>query len=414
MPRLHATPTHRRVVPRQAVYSRSVARERPRLPGPRQPPLYFAGRTAEIDSLREALAMLCASGDPSNGIELLTGVPGAGKTQLANEYAKRVAGERHSGRTVHVVDLDTHLLTDEIGVFLTLAKALGEAAIGKAVSGLDTKTTGRTVAGVQAGATVSHGRRTGTLPKLLSDSLDAGMWRGKALVVVIDELQSVEPAGMAALRVLHRGAHGCPIQLIGFGLQHTPAVLAAPGDGVAGISRVAKKTVLAPLDAAESRDAVAGNLQALGHDSVPPASVQGLAEASFGFPRHVHGYLEGANAAIAAHGHLEGQALDEALAHGDEKRTEHYNERLQAAKGHQSMLALAAAMERLGRRKLARDEALEALKDDGRDPASLDAAVAHGVLVADENDDLSFGIPSFHRHMVSRLEARGRDCAPKR
>ena len=393
-----------------------MARERPRLPGPRQPPLYFAGRTAEIDSLREALAMLCASSDASNGIELFTGVPGAGKTQLANEYARRVAGERHSGRTVHVVDLDTHLLTDEIGVFLTLAKALGEAAIGKAVSGLDTKTTGRTfgVAGVQAGAAVSHGRRTGTLPELLSDSLDAGMWRGKALVVVIDELQSVEPAGMAALRVLHRGAHGCPIQLIGFGLQHTPAVLAAPGDGVAGISRVAKQTALGPLDAAESRDAVAGNLQALGHGSVPPASAQRLAEASFGFPRHVHGYLEGADAAIAAHGHLEGQALAEALSHGDEKRTEHYNERLQAAKGHQSMLALAAAMERLGRRKLARDEALAALKDDGRDPAGLDAAVAHGALVTDENDDLSFGIPSFHRHMVSRLEARGRVCAPKR
>ena len=143
-PWIHAAAAHRCSVPRRAVYSRSMARERPRLPGPRQPPFYFAGRTAEIDSLREALAMLCASGDASNGIELFTGVPGAGKTQLANEYARRVAGERHSGRTVHVVDLDTHLLTDEIGVFLTLAKALGEAAIGKAVSGLDTNTTGRT------------------------------------------------------------------------------------------------------------------------------------------------------------------------------------------------------------------------------------------------------------------------------
>ena len=67
-----------------------------KLPGPRQPPLYFAGRTAEIDSLREALTTLCSSEDPSNGIELLTGVPGAGKTQLANEYAKRVAGEVHA------------------------------------------------------------------------------------------------------------------------------------------------------------------------------------------------------------------------------------------------------------------------------------------------------------------------------
>ena len=379
-----------------------------KLPGPRQPPLYFAGRTAEIDSLREALTTLCSSGDPSNGIELLTGVPGAGKTQLANEYAKRVAGEVHAGRAVHVVDIDTHLLNDEVGVFLMLSKALGSAAIGKAVAGLDTKTTGRTlsVAGFQAGATVSHGRRTGTLPELLSDSLDAGMWRGKALVVVIDELQSVEPAGMAALRVLHRGAHGCPIQLIGFGLQHTPAVLAAPANGVAGISRVARRSTLAPLDAAETYDAVAGNLEALGHDVVPDDSVRQLADASFGFPRHVHGYLEGANASIAAHGNLQGRALAEALSHGDRKRIEHYNERLEAARGHRSMFAVTAAMERLGRCKLERDEALAALANDGREQADLDAAVAHGVLVADEDDYLSFGIPSFHSHMVSRLEKR--------
>ena len=379
-----------------------------RLPGPRQPPLYFAGRTAEIGSLRAELAMLCASGDPSNGIELFTGVPGAGKTQLANEYAKRVSGAVHSGRTVHVVDIDTHLLNDEVGVFLMLAKALGSAAIGKTVSGLDTKTTGRTlgIAGFQAGATVSHERRTGTLPELLSDSLDAGMWRGKALVVVIDELQSVAPAGMAALRVLHRGAHGCPIQLIGFGLQHTPAVLATPGDGVAGISRVARKTALGPLDPAEAYDAMAGNLVALGHDCVPDASTRQLADASFGFPRHVHGYLEGAHVAIATHGCLTGQALAEALSHGDQKRIEHYNERLQAARAHGSMFAVIAAMERLGRCKLERDEALEALENDGRDPADLDAAVAHGVLVADEDDCLSFGMPSFHSHMVSRLETR--------
>lgn len=378
------------------------------LPGPRQPPLYFAGRRAEIDSLRKALASLCATSDSSNGIELFTGVPGAGKTQLANEYAKRVTGQTHSGLTVHVVDIDTHLLNDEVGVFLMLAEGLGNAATGEAVAGLDTKTTGRTlgIAGFQAGATVSHGRRTGTLPELLSRSLKAGMWRGKALVAVIDELQSVEPTGMAALRVLHRGAHSCPIQLIGFGLQHTPTVLAAPGNGVAGISRVAKRTTLGPLDAVEAYDAVAGNLQALGHDSVPEESVRQLAAASFGFPRHVHGYLEGAVAAIEKHGDLAGPALAEALAHGDNKRVEHYSERLQAARCYASMLALTALMERLGTSALERDDALYALEDDGRDPADLDAAVAHGVLVLDEYDSLSFGIPSFHSHMVSRLKAK--------
>ena len=75
--------------------------------------------------------------------------------------------------------------------------------------------------------------------------------------------------------------------------------------------------------------------------------------------------------------------------------------------------AVTAAMERLGRCSLERDEALAALENDGRDPADLDVAVAHGVLVADENDYLSFGIPSFHGHMVARLEARARPAGAR-
>ena len=117
---------------------------------------------------------------------------------------------------------------------------------------------------------------------------------------------------------------------------------------------------------------------------------------------------------LAAHGNLQGRALAEALSHGDKKRVEHYNERLQAAKAHGSMFAVTAAMERLGRCSLERDEALAALENDGRDPADLDVAVAQGVLVADENDHLSFGIPSFHGHMVARLETGARDVAGER
>ena len=53
------------------------------------------------------------------------------------------------------------------------------------------------------------------------------MWKGKALVLVIDELQTVGAKGMAALRTLHEGWHGCPIMLVGVGLQNTPACCAA-------------------------------------------------------------------------------------------------------------------------------------------------------------------------------------------
>ena len=58
------------------------------------------------------------------------------------------------------------------------------------------------------------------------------MWKGKALVLAIDELQTVGAKGMAALRTLHEGWHGCTITLVGVGLQNTPSVLR---QGAAGL-----------------------------------------------------------------------------------------------------------------------------------------------------------------------------------
>ena len=131
----------------------------------------------------------------------------------------------------------------------------------------------------------------------------AGAWDGKALAVIIDELQTIDPASMKALRVLHQGAHGCPMLVVGIGLQHTPQVLANPRDGSAGISRVAQTIHLRSLSAAEAWEAIDGNMRALGH-RLPKPCVTALAEASCGFPQHIHGYLDGALKAIAKHGEL--------------------------------------------------------------------------------------------------------------
>ena len=41
------------------------------------------------------------------------------------------------------------------------------------------------------------------------------------------------------------------------------------------------------------------------HVGVTRESAQALANASFGFPQHIRGYLQGADAAIRRHGHLQ-------------------------------------------------------------------------------------------------------------
>ena len=123
------------------------------------------------------------------------------------------------------------------------------------------------------------------------------------MVLVVDELQTIEPRGMRALRALHQGDHGCPILLLGIGLQHTQQVLGSPSDGSAGISRIAEPMALAPLSAKEALEAVRGNMVAMGYE-IAEAGVAALAEASQGFPQHLHGYLRGAVEAIDEHAAL--------------------------------------------------------------------------------------------------------------
>ena len=69
------------------------------------------------------------------------------------------------------------------------------------------------------------------------------------------------------------------------------------------------------------------------------------------------------------------------------------------------MLAVMAAMRELGRESLRMREAVAALDDAAYDGATtVQEAIAHGVLTADDEGSLSFGVPSFRRHMVQRLE----------
>lgn len=54
-------------------------------------PPHFAGRTEELAALNKRLDDLCETGDPSEGMSLVVGVPGVGKTQLALRRSETVA-----------------------------------------------------------------------------------------------------------------------------------------------------------------------------------------------------------------------------------------------------------------------------------------------------------------------------------
>ena len=382
------------------------------VPGEREPPLYFAGRLGELDALNSKLLRLCSTGDPSGGLQLTVGPPGVGKTQLAVEFARRVTGSRMYGREVAAVDLSAEELDNPVDLFKTMGCALDERTRSDQVAQHDAKMSGATVGllGVRGALALDIARHTPDLPGLLRESMRSGMWKDKALLVMVDEIQRTSSAGMNALCVLHDGKHKCPILLLGFGLQHTERQLANHSDG-AGISRLATPSTLTTLDGDATLNAFVGNLAALGHDDVPEESLQALAETSFGFPQHINGYLEGAHKALLRHGHLTGTALSDALKHGHNRRVAYYNARLARSKSRKPMMTLSSAMASAGATELDYDEALAALQSAGFNQGNLDAAIEHGALVHDDEDKVSFGIPSFHNYMATLREASAKAIA---
>ena len=374
----------------------------------RGPPPYFAGRGKELALLRKRLDDLCDTGNPRDGMALIIGVPGVGKTQLGQKFAADAAAH---GATVDVRQFatDTTMLEHDVDLFMAMARALDAEEAGRRVAELDTRSTGRTagVGVVRGGMTQEHARHTGRLSALLDASRQTNMWHGKALLLLVDELQSVAPAGMRALRVLHQGDHGCPILLVGIGLQHTQQVLGNPADGSTGISRVAAPIQLACLSDSEALDAIRRGMRAMGHD-IPEPAAAALAKASYGFPQHIHGYLQGALDAIAEHGSLAaGAALTAALAAGDQARTDYYDARLGMLTDQDAMLPVIATLLQAGRESLRRSEAVRAVNAAAFDgEKTVREAIIHGVLTL-QRGGVSFGIPSFRGHMERLLEEHG-------
>ena len=377
------------------------------VPGEREPPLYFAGREDELGALGRKLQRLCASGDPAGGLQLTVGVPGVGKTQLARQFVERDHDANALGREIATVLISPESMDSHVDLFKTMAAALDERATADRVTQHDNKVAGATVGvlGARGALAMDIARHTPDLSAMLSESLREGMWDGKALVLAVDEIQRIGAEGMNALCVLHDGLHKCPVMLMGFGLQHTERALANPPGG-RGISRIATPQLLAPLNHREALDAFAGNLSQLGYDDVPEDSLDALAKASFGFPQHINGYLDGAHKALRRYGHLHGPALDAALQHGNDRRTSYYNKRLASGNSHAPMLALSAAMDAANVESMAYGDAIAALKAAGFDRSDLDRAIEHGAIVHGD-DTLAFGIPSFHAHMARMRERSG-------
>ena len=383
------------------------------MPGDRVPLPHFAGRLQEMTELGKRLEDVLL-GNTTGGIQLITGVPGAGKSQLGRTFAA-VALERGN---VKCEWLNVATVGRDIDLFLTIAEALDKEKEGREVADLNAKLTGGAIGalGVRGQATLDHPRHTSAFPRLLAALKRAlakeGMWGdGEALVLFIDELQTIRPQAMENLHVLHQGDHRCPIMVVGIGLQHTQTVLAYPADGSPGISRTSPPIVLGSLSPDEAREAVRENVAAIAGEHLSDVCVAKLASASHGFPQHIHAYVAGAVEVIDSLGHCgEGPPLEEALRRGDARRSNYYLDRV-ASMGMNDPIGaighIVAALDAHGTDAMLIDDAIAVFDDTKHDGEAVVAtAIARGVLARKRDGTVGFGIPSFQTFMLEKLRER--------
>ena len=371
------------------------------LPGDRDSLPYFAGRQAELKDLGGKLDRVVEVGSTPAGIALITGLPGAGKSELGRQFLKRLPdrGNVKHGRVSY------DMLEGHVDLFLTIAAALGKTSAGGDLIGQDTKIANG------GGGLVGVRHAPESLLYLLAKSKDTDMWTGiNALVLMVDELQNARPKAMDSLNTLHLGEHGCPILLVGIGLQHTGHVLSG-----LGISRISNPIALGCLSHEETVDAIRGNLLAAGCDlnaTVSEASIEALAKASFGFPQHIHAYLNAAVEVIQQRGRLDAEAaLAEALAKGDAARNRYYDDRLNSMATrtpYDAIFPIVAALNAQGASAMRERAAIAAYANSDFDGKQVvDDAIAHGVLARLPKGMVGFGIPSFHSYMSEQLGALG-------
>lgn len=374
----------------------------------RDEPYHFAGRREELAVLHERLDEVTETSESLGGMALVTGVPGVGKTQLGRRFGKEA--QLRSDATVKHLAISAGMLRDDLGLFMAIGRELDAEDEFRRAAETDTRTTaaGGGIGIVKGNVTKEHVRHTGSFGSLLLATSASAAWRGKALVLTVDELQGLRPEGMPALEELHLGLHRCPILLVGIGLQHTLRVLES-GDGRAGLSRPATHLRLGTMAIDEAEEAISGALQALGGD-IPKPRAATLAKMSQGFPQHVHGYIEGACAAYDMHGGLDSSAaVDEAADHGHRLRQEHYQGRLAAlgTANRSAMLNVASTMLDRGVDRLDWDDAVEAAAAKRPNPEPVvQAAIERGVLAENEDGTVGFGIPSFFAYMREQIKER--------
>ena len=385
----------------------------------RSPAPVFVGRVDALADVEGAVRRV-AAGDAQGGVRLVYGAPGAGKSALLEELARR-----WQSRDGNDAPTPLFVSADDFAEPALIAEAILDALNpGTAPCSASSR---RTAWSARAGflsrrvetetsrdsplAEVSGGRRNPWA--MLREFAPPQDWPGP-VILLIDEAQGMSGdmsnGESSLLKALHEGRHGFPLTAVLSGLSDTLQVLRD-----LGVSRLSEGAAhaLGPLSGGECREAVAALLdrhrvEGGAEDRAEWASA--IAERCNGWPQHLHNYLAGAaRSLVDAGGDLARAELDAALEHGDRARVNYYNARLTGlAPAHGAIRSILSRIPDGGLltgefMAMAQRIATHAGFETG--PQLYRALVHAGVLHEDGTLMCHCPIPSFRRHILDTLSA---------
>ena len=411
--------------------------------GDRNDALFFVGREREIRAVERLCAQALDALRPGSGTPglkgttlLVQGAPGAGKSALLSELAKRWTAEAFSAEgqggpgsalgTPLPVELEWDELLSEEAVARRILMASDAPAEERSRRTQTKGASGGIAAGpFQAAFKTGHS----TAPEELSfaklqELAPEGGWT-RPVCLLVDEVQQAHEGILPVLNKLHQGRHGLPLVPVLAGLGSSQGHL-----GRIGLTRLSNGAThdIGCLAPEEAYEAVERMLDAYGVDREENDNEwsEWLAARSDGWPQHLHNGMTALAGELAAVGGRLADVDGEAVAALEEqRRARTYMARL-SPELRRSVRLVGAVMKNLPQEgadestlactigQLAKDEPGWRLPPDMNDEAFLDVLIHQGVLHHDRESDLfRCPIPSFQTFLVERGgAAAGHDPDP--